>query len=177
MIDSPDRILRYRSPGCKHLGGPRKTGNAGDRLNMHVDDDKRVLRHGSSVMIMSLGDPIKFGVCRYDVARPAPPPQQQCRRYGTMLARMDAKDKDKKWSEIECERCQEIVVRSGDIVLFNGHPTACVAHGVIGKIAGETGPTEGMPTWAQGCRLGVQYRMYAPEGDTEPPPAKRARTD
>ena len=78
----------------------------------------------------------------------------------------------------------------GDIVLFDGHPDACVAHGVIGKIAGETGPTDGMPAWAQDCRLGVQYRLFAPlggggggggdgggGGSGKSSPAKRARTE
>ena len=61
------------------------------------------------------------------------------------------------WHTTRCESCVELELHSGDILLFKGNPNDDVAHGALDTIAG-SGPA-GMPGWAQGCRVSLQYRV------------------
>ena len=70
------------------------------------------------------------------------------------------------WHRTGCASCVELELRSGDLLLFKGNPAHDVAHGALDTVA-DTGP-EDMPTWAQGCRVSMQYRVRMPTG----PPAR-----
>ena len=72
------------------------------------------------------------------------------------------------WFERPCASCQEIRLDSGDVLLFDGHPSAGVAHGVLRVLppAKSDNPfTKAMagarqlPDWAHECRVSVQYRQ------------------
>ena len=63
----------------------------------------------------------------------------------------------KDWHKTSCDSCVELELRSGDILLFNGTKADDIAHGAMDTLAG-TGP-EGLPPWAQGCRVSLQYRV------------------
>ena len=76
---------------------------------------------------------------------------------------------DQQWHAAgKCASCTQLTLRSGDVLLFDARPTRsrsgaygahdghAVAHGVAATLGG-TAP-EGLPEWAQGCRVALQYR-------------------
>ena len=126
---------------------PKKQKTAGesmgDTLHMHVDQDSDVDR----VVLISIG-------C---TSRMVIDDKRTCQRIGHCEMNMvTAHDKDQ-WKE-PCKTCQVIEVKSGDVVIFDGHPSANVAHGILDTL--DEPDIEGLPLWAQGCRVSVQYRLF-----------------
>ena len=166
------KIIRYRSPGCKL--SPTKRGETSDCLHPHVDQDARA----STVLLLSLGDTANLFFDDDDrcarVAACTKTLQMEVERQADRR-RGDKRgaDKDKHaWRGTQCDTCTNVTMRSGDVLLFNGHPSAKLAHGVIGTAK----PSDGlnMPPWATGCRLTLQYRqLTVPPAGPSPPKSKR----
>ena len=158
------QILRFRSADCALA--PKKKGKASDTLHMHVDQDFAA----STIVLLSLGDTARMvfdrGVgCRRlaccdrvpGLAKrraDLPPGEEKKRALDEINVAKTA------WLEEACPTCAEFDLNSGDVLLFDGAPTAGVAHGVLGTRAG-TAPG-GMPAWAIGCRVSLQYRQRRP---------------
>jgi hypothetical protein len=117
-----------------------------NRMHVHLDCP------GSRwVAITSLGDTGKFV---FDNARNC----NRCyiqgnNRGGTGDNAIHAK----KWHTVNCPNCTPVDLRSGDVLLFYGHPNALVAHGSMGTIP-NTCPAS-LPDWAKKCRISCQYRL------------------
>ena len=140
------QILRFRS--TEYKGKMKSKG--GDRIHMHVDKDKAV----GTVALFSVGETVRFALDQHK------PPQQCCKRVVTHTAGAD-RALSRGWHETNCGSCQEVELRSGDVMLFDGHPTAGLAHGVLDTVAG-TAPA-GLPEWARKCRVSLQYRCFRTE--------------
>ena len=136
LITGEAQILRFRAG---------KTAAArGDKMHVHVD------KPGTRwVALMSLGDSSSF------VVDHAP----DCKRCWTGGGNGTAGKKWKDWHSVPCPTCREIVLASGDCVLFFGDPAARVAHGNMGTRA-NTAPS-GLPRWCYGGRVSCQYRLSA----------------
>ena len=126
------QLLRYRAPGFGKKGsksaalGPMKTGDKGDGLHMHVDQDKEV----HSVVLLSLGATVLFAL----------DDQSACKRYKACNAAMGkgVRPAEKVAAlRTECESCKVIEMRSGDVLVFDGHPDRGIAHGVLTGAAPE----------------------------------------
>ena len=98
---------------------------------------------------MSLGDSSSF------VVDHAP----DCKRCWTGGGNGTAGKKWKDWHSVPCPTCREIVLASGDCVLFFGDPAARVAHGNMGTRANTAPP--GLPRWCYRGRVSCQYRLSA----------------
>ena len=136
LITGEAQILRFRAG---------KTAAArGDKMHVHVD------KPGTRwVALMSLGDSSSF------VVDHAP----DCKRCWTGGGNGTAGKKWKDWHSVPCPTCREIVLASGDCVLFFGDPATQVAHGNMGTRA-NTAPS-GLPPWCYGGRVSCQYRLSA----------------
>jgi hypothetical protein len=139
------QVLRFRSPGCQIP--PKKVGPKGDHMHAHVDSDPAVER----VTLMSIGDTVRIALdhgagCRRLAA---------CNAQMTKAATKEGKDE---WMSAACPTCQEVELGSGDVLIFDGRPSAQVVHGILDTLPG-TGPA-GLPAWATGCRVSVQYRLF-----------------
>jgi hypothetical protein len=60
----------------------------------------------------------------------------------------------------QCASCNVVELRSGDVAIFSGHPDVGLAHGVLDTLV-DTAP-EGLPAWAAGSRVSLQYRLLRP---------------
>tara|TARA_B110000208_G_scaffold52867_1_gene69373 strand:- start:220 stop:573 length:354 start_codon:yes stop_codon:yes gene_type:complete len=94
------------------------------------------------------------------------------------------KGQAKKWHSFACPSCNEIDLRSGDVLLFFGDPAAGVAHGSLDTVrmkeeeeeeeeeeGGDDGSMAaggpgGLPAWCDNVRVSCQYRLTTTYGVT-----------
>ena len=148
-----------------------KKTDGGDRIHMHVDSDRMI----GTVALMALGNTASFALdlgrncTRVCLGNPTGAHKGchhtpmwgqvngdhcKCNRHGSF--------KRRDWHKIPCPTCRHIRLCSGDILLFNGHPDADIAHGALDTLVGAAAEPSGMPPWAQGVRVSVQYRQRIP---------------
>ena len=172
------QLLRYRAPHSRWpTGGPegasaKRAAAESARLHMHVDNDPRA----GHVAILSLGHTCTAVVDHVarctrctraaDGAFVANPFATEL-RFGRSVATASSREAfGPPWFERECSTCQEITLDSGDCLVFDGHPTAGVAHGVLCVLPPSRAVNpftkavaRALPEWAAECRVSVQYRQ------------------
>jgi len=156
LVTGETQVLRFAAP---------KTA-AGRGSKMHVHVDKPGTRW---VAILSLGPASRFV---FDYAfqcercfLPSQKPEHaklQSRKPNLTRGGTGEKGEAKKWHTTPCVTCQEIQLRSGDCLLFDGAPGAGVGHGSLGTFrkGAEALPAD-LPAWAMEGRVSVQYRLSA----------------
>ena len=128
----------------KELGHP-----SGDHLHDHVDQDPKV----ETVVIMSLGARV---IMSFDDAT-------CCEKFIACKEAMGKCNGDEKhrYLSVQCSTCNKITLCSGDIVIFNGHPSAGIAHAIIDTLPDvDQERNNKSPAWLQDCRVSFQYRCY-----------------
>ena len=158
---------------------------------MHVHVDQPGTRW---VALMTLGATSKFVVdnalkCERCFTRSSLPKHKSLRivpnlsRGGTG----GGKGQAKKWHSFACPSCNEIDLRSGDVLLFFGDPATGVAHGSLDTVrmmieeeeeeeeeeaeeerdgGSRAGGPGGLPAWCDNVRVSCQYRLTTTYGVT-----------
>jgi hypothetical protein len=63
-----------------------------------------------------------------------------------------------RWKQQSCPTCTELTLRSGDIVLFHGHPSSSCCHGVLATHRSCAAPAFSLPNWCSKARVSFQVR-------------------
>lgn len=117
---------------------------------MHVDQDENV----SKVMFVSIGATALFAVHHR---------AEECERIEALDSVMGRVSSEAKNEALKkgCDGCTLLELESGDVCIFDGHPDAGIAHGVLDVLAGTV--PEDLPAWAADCRVSLQYRLFKPK--------------